>query len=178
MEVIPPPNGTVCTGLKDSPHVIDPPNGWIENVNNWPYSAAAQYSPRKEDFPSYMDNAGESPRGLHAIQVLEGKKDFTLDRLRDAAFDSFLPAFAKMLPPLIAAFDFHASWRDSPARRLAEPVGMLAWDFTMLPAAGRAYRRRWLYMGRGAGPILVQDEADPAGCSHVVRIHSHPGTAR
>src|SRR6476646_4910744 len=29
-------------GIEDSPHVIDPPNGWIENVNNWPYSAAGQ----------------------------------------------------------------------------------------------------------------------------------------
>src|SRR6185503_16895940 len=82
-------------GVEDSPHVIDPPNGWIQNTNDWPYSAAGAYSPKREQFPAYMDNAGESPRGLHAIRVLEGRKDFTLDRLRDAAFDSYLPAFER-----------------------------------------------------------------------------------
>ena len=32
-------------GVEDSPHVIDPPNGWIQNTNDWPYSAAGPYSP-------------------------------------------------------------------------------------------------------------------------------------
>jgi acyl-homoserine-lactone acylase len=147
-------------GIEDSPHVIDPPNGWIENVNNWPYSAAGQYSPRKEDFPSYMDNAGESPRGLHAIQVLEGKKDFTLDRLRDAAFDSFLPAFAKMLPPLIAAYDSMPRG-DTLMRRLAEPIAMLRqWDFRW--SATSVATTLAVYWGE-ALTDLVQDEADPAG---------------
>ena len=38
--------------------------------------------PSEKDFPAYMDDAGESPRGLHAIRVLEGQKDFTPERLR------------------------------------------------------------------------------------------------
>ena len=69
-------------GVEDSPHVVDPPNGWIQNTNDWPYSAAGAYSPKRDQFPRYMDQAGENPRGLHAIRVLEGRKDFTLDRLR------------------------------------------------------------------------------------------------
>jgi acyl-homoserine-lactone acylase len=52
-----------------------------------------------------MDDAGENPRGLHAIRLLDGRKDFTLERLRDAAFDSYLPAFAQLIPPLVAAYD-------------------------------------------------------------------------
>ncbi len=27
-------------GVDDSPHVVDPPNGWIQNTNDWPWSAA------------------------------------------------------------------------------------------------------------------------------------------
>ena len=115
--------------VEDSPHVVDPPNGWIQNVNNWPYSAAGPYSPKKADFPSYMDRAGESPRGLHAIRVLEGRKDFTPERLRDAAFDSYLTAFARLVPTVVAAYD-SASRNDSLKARLAEPIAALRkWDY-------------------------------------------------
>jgi acyl-homoserine-lactone acylase len=115
-------------GVEDSPHVVDPPNGWIQNTNDWPYSAAGAYSPKRGEFPAYMDEAGESPRGLHAIRVLDGRKDFTPDRLRDAAFDSFLTAFARLMPPLLAAYDA-APAGDSLTAKLAEPVAALrAWD--------------------------------------------------
>jgi acyl-homoserine-lactone acylase len=116
-------------GVTDSPHVIDPPNGWIQNVNNWPYSAAGPFSPQRQKFPAYMDNAGETPRGLHAIRVLEGHKDFSPDRLRDAAFDSYLPGFARLIPPLVRAYDSLAAG-DSLKQRLAEPIDTLRrWDF-------------------------------------------------
>ncbi len=115
-------------GVEDSPHVVDPPNGWIQNTNDWPYSAAGPYSPKRESFPAYMDVAGESPRGLHAIRVLEGRKDFTPERLRDAAFDSYLTAFARLMPPLVAAYDA-AGGDDSLKARLAEPIAALrGWD--------------------------------------------------
>ena len=121
-------------GVEDSPHVVDPPNGWIQNTNNWPYSAAGPVQPEaRADFPRYMDTAGENPRGLHAIRVLEGRKDFTLDRLRDAAFDSYLTAFAQLVPPLLAAYDSTRTGRrlaqgearraDRGAARVGLPLG-------------------------------------------------------
>ena len=71
-----------------------------------------------------MDEAGESPRGLHAIRVLQGRKDFTLDRLRDAAFDSYLTAFPGLIPPLLRAYDQLAD-TDSLKSKLAQPVAAL-----------------------------------------------------
>jgi acyl-homoserine-lactone acylase len=116
-------------GVEDSPHVVDPPNGWIQNTNDWPYSAAGPDSPKAADFPRYMDQAGESPRGLHAIQVLEGRRDFTPERLRDAAFDSYLTAFARLVPPLLAAYDSAADG-DPLRASLAQPMAVLrAWDY-------------------------------------------------
>jgi acyl-homoserine-lactone acylase len=110
--------------------VIDPPNGWIQNVNNWPYSAAGRYSPRRNYFPAYMDNAGETPRGEQAVRVLAGRRDFTLDRLRDAAFDPYLPMFARLIPALIATYDSTNPKADSTPERLAEPIATLrAWDY-------------------------------------------------
>ena len=67
-----------------------------------------------------MDMVGESPRGLHAIRVLENKKDFTLDRLRDAAYDSYLTAFDRLVPALLAAYDSTPA-NDSLKRALAGP---------------------------------------------------------
>jgi acyl-homoserine-lactone acylase len=115
--------------MKETPHVIDPPNGWIQNTNNWPYSAAGRYSPRQENFPGYMDRAGENLRGLHAIDLLEGRKDFTQTRLRDAAFDSYQLGFARTIPSLIQAYEALPG-TDSLKSRLAQPIAELRrWDF-------------------------------------------------
>jgi acyl-homoserine-lactone acylase len=116
-------------GVEDSPHVVDPPGGWVMNTNNWPYSAAGPYSPKRESFPRYMDTAGENPRGLHATRVLEGRNRFTLTGLRDAAFDSYLTAFAALVPLLVRAYD-EAPASDRLKRALADEIGALrAWDY-------------------------------------------------
>jgi acyl-homoserine-lactone acylase len=114
--------------LSQAPRVLNPPNGWIQNTNNWPYSAAGPNSPKPGNFPRYMDTFGENPRGVHALMVLDARKDFTLERLREAAYDSYQPAFAEHIPGLVAA------WDKAPAgalkRRLEGPVAALrGWDY-------------------------------------------------
>ncbi len=91
--------------LSELPHLLNPASGWIMNTNDWPYSAAGTSSPKREDFPRYMDIAGENPRGVHATLLLKDRKDFSQDALNSAAFDSYLPAFAQLIPALIAAYD-------------------------------------------------------------------------
>lgn len=104
--------------------VLNPPNGWIQNTNNTPFSAAGEYSPRPEDYPRYMANNPENPRGIHAIRVLEGKTDFTLDSLIEAAYDSLLTAFEPLVPALLAAAEI------APADDLEEQLALLAgWDY-------------------------------------------------
>jgi acyl-homoserine-lactone acylase len=46
----------------------------------------------------------ESPRGSMRC-VLDKKKDFTLDSLIAAAYDSYLPAFDVLMPRLLKAYD-------------------------------------------------------------------------
>jgi len=114
-------------GIDDSPHVVDPPNGWVMNTNDWPYSAAGPNSPKREQFPRYMDTAGENPRGIHATRVLDGHT-FTLAGLRDAAFDSYLTAFATLIPMLASAYD-EAAGSDPYHAELGEQVALLrSWD--------------------------------------------------
>nr|WP_243455967.1 penicillin acylase family protein [Sphingosinicella sp. BN140058] len=113
--------------LEDAPHLLNPANGWIQNTNNWPYSSAGPNSPRAADYPAYMDTFGENARGRHAVSLLGARRDFTLDRLRDSAFDSWQPGFVTLVPTLVAAFD---SLPASPRKtRLTEPMGLLRdWD--------------------------------------------------
>ncbi|MEO5810833.1 MAG: penicillin acylase family protein [Rhodanobacter sp.] len=117
------------TPLDQLPQVVNPPNGWTFNTNNWPWSAAGQYSPKKANYPRYMDTFGENPRGLHATRLLTGIKNVTLPSLITAAFDSYLPAFARQLPILIA--DYDALPGNDPLRaKLAGQVQMLRdWDY-------------------------------------------------
>jgi acyl-homoserine-lactone acylase len=75
-----------------------------------------------------MDENSENARGLHAIRVLEGKKDFTLGSLIEAAYDSYLTAFEPLIPALVGA------WERTPAGHplkagLAEQIRLLReWD--------------------------------------------------
>jgi len=111
------------------PHVFNPANGWVFNTNDWPWSAAGANSPKRADYPRYMDSFGENPRGIHAARLLNGRLGFTLPSLISAAFDSYLPAFARLIPVLVR--DFDALPANGPLRRqLAGPVGLLrTWDY-------------------------------------------------
>jgi len=91
--------------IDESPNMFNPPNGWIQNTNNWPYSVSGPNSPKEKDYPSYMDRSGENPRGVHAVRVLRDAKNFTKDTLRDAAFDSYQPEFENLIPGLVKAYD-------------------------------------------------------------------------
>ena len=88
--------------LEESITLLNPANGWIQNTNNWPFTAAGKNSPRAEDYPRYMANYVENPRGIHAVRVLQDKTDFTLDSLIEAAYEPSLVAFDPLLPELIA----------------------------------------------------------------------------
>jgi len=115
--------------VDESPLVVSPKSGWVYNTNNWPYSAAGADSPKRENFPAYMEEGVENPRGIHAIRVLSNRKNFTLDSLIAAAYDPYLPAFADLLPSLLKAFN-DAPAVDPTRTRVADAIPVLrGWDF-------------------------------------------------
>ena len=121
----------------ESPNAVNPASGWAYNSNNWPWSAGGASSPKREAFPRYVETGSEeTPRGVHALRVLEGSRDWTLRSLAAAAFDPDLPAFDRLLPPLIAAHE-RASEHDPRKRRLADEVAALrSWDHRWSAASG------------------------------------------
>ena len=116
--------------VEESPNAVNPPNGWVYNSNNWPWSAAGPYSPKRADFPPYVEiSREESPRGRHALKVLPDKKDFTIASLISAAYDSWLPSFARMIPGLLKSYDNLAA-SDPMKATLAGPIAALrGWDY-------------------------------------------------
>jgi acyl-homoserine-lactone acylase len=114
--------------VDETPKLLNPASGWLYNTNNWPWSAAGPSSPKKEDYPAYVENGGESARGLHAIRVLKDKKDFTISSLRDAAFDSYLTGFEQTIPALARAWD-DTPQSDPLKAKVADQIAMLRkWD--------------------------------------------------
>src|SRR5271170_2671936 len=106
--------------VDELPQLLNPRSGWLYNSNNWPWSGAGVSSLRKQDYPAYVETGTETARGLHAIRVLQDKKDFTLDSLITAAYDSYLPWFDKPLPALLKAYDALPS-SDPLKTKLADP---------------------------------------------------------
>jgi acyl-homoserine-lactone acylase len=115
--------------LDEMPSVVNPPVGWAFNTNNWPYTTSGPDSPKPAGFPRYMDTFGQNARGQHALRLLTGARDWTPASLETAAYDSYMPGFATLVPVLLRAYDALPA-ADERRARLAEPLALLrAWDF-------------------------------------------------
>ena len=157
--------------VDETPGLMNPASGWLYNTNNWPWSAAGPNSPKKKDFPAYVERGEENPRGIHAIRVLEKKKDFTLDSLVAAAYDSDLPEFEILIPSLVKAYDQTPA--SSPLKaKLADQIKLLRdWDYrwavASVPTALAVYWGEDLWQ-------RVTPDARKAGVS-VYRVHRNQG---
>ncbi len=158
--------------VDETPHLLNPASGWLYNSNNWPWSAAGPSSPKRENYPAYVENGGESARGLHAIRVLENKKDFTLDSFIAAAYDSYLPWFEKPMPALIKAWDNVPASNPLKAKTADQIAILRGWDYrwgvnsvaTSLAVFWGDDVRRRVGAGRrgGGGPVEDAIPAAPA----------------
>ncbi|MFK5973393.1 MAG: acylase [Flavobacteriaceae bacterium] len=106
--------------------VLNPENNWLQNCNSTPYTAALDFSPKKEDYPYYMSIDRENFRGVHAIGLLKNRKGYTLDSLIQLAHDPYLPAFEALIPGLIKAYNEYHDRNP----KLQRAIDVLSdWDF-------------------------------------------------
>ena len=106
--------------------LLNPPNGWIQNCNSTPFTAADAYSPKPEDYPYYMSRNLETFRGVNAVRLLKKHSGYTLDKLIELAYDPHLVGFEKLIPGLVSAYD-RSSPKD-PEHKAAIEV-LRKWDF-------------------------------------------------
>jgi acyl-homoserine-lactone acylase len=151
--------------VEETPHLLNPHVGWLYNSNNWPWSAAGPDSPKREDYPVYVEQGTESARGHHALRVLSNKHDFTLDSLISAAYDSYLPWFTDTIPALIRSYDGLGD-SDPLKSKLGPEIDTLRkWDFrwandsvatSLAVFWGEEIRRTGMRLNRDRS-VLVED---------------------
>lgn len=106
--------------------LLNPENGWLQNCNSTPYTAALKFSPNMEDYPKYMSIDQENFRGVHAIKLLTDRSGYTIDSLIQLAHDPYLPAFEALIPGLVKGY---GSRKDrNPKLREAMEV-LKIWDY-------------------------------------------------
>ncbi len=141
--------------------ILNPPNGWIQNANSTPFTAAAEFSPKRENYPAYMAPDDENFRGVHAVRVLSGVDDLTLDSLIELAHDPYLPGFEKLIGGLLEAWA-QADERDA---ALAEPIDVLRrWDLKTGEDSAA------MLLAHFYGTNYLERATFPAGLSEMERI--------
>ncbi len=115
--------------VKESVHIYNPQNGWIQNCNSTPFTAAGPFSPKKENYPAYMAPDGENFRGINAVDVLSDNKDYTIDKVIAAGYDLKLAAFEMLIPSLIIAAE-NGDQQNSSIQDLSKAIDVLKkWDY-------------------------------------------------
>lgn len=116
--------------VDETVHIYNPANGWLQNCNSTPYTAAGENSPKKSDYPAYMAPDGENFRGVNAVRVLSAGSGYTIDKVIEAGYDTYLSAFEVLIPALVKAFDQSIKPTDSLYAQLAAPMDILRkWDY-------------------------------------------------
>jgi acyl-homoserine lactone acylase PvdQ len=117
------------TPVNESIHIYNPTNGWIENCNSTPFTAAGKYSPKKKNYPAYMAPDGQNFRAINAIKILPEEKSYTINKVIAKGYDTYLAAFEVLVPALIKAYD-QLSPGDSLYAQLTEPINILKkWNY-------------------------------------------------
>ena len=136
--------------------LLNPENGWLQNCNSTPFTAAGEFSPNPDDYPIYMAPDLENFRGIHAVDLLSNMSNITLDDLITMAHDPYLPAFEALLPGLIKAFDE----LDSDGKRYAAAINVLReWDYKTASdsiAMTIAHFYGLNYLASGKNPTLLR----------------------
>ncbi|MEO8473193.1 MAG: penicillin acylase family protein [Chryseolinea sp.] len=116
--------------VNETVHLYNPKNGWIQNCNSTPFTAAGVNSPKRSDYPIYMAPDGENYRGINAVRVFKDHKKFNLDALITAGYDRHLPGFEKLIGALEDAYDKNRG-NNAAIDSLADAITLLKnWDFT------------------------------------------------
>ena len=113
--------------IVDIVQLHNPANGFIQNCNSTPFTAAGDSSPKKENYPAYMSPDGQNYRAINADRVLKREDKFTLDKLIAAAYDPALTAFEKLVPALINAYETAATAEQK--EKLKDPMAIItSWN--------------------------------------------------
>jgi penicillin amidase len=88
--------------IDELPQLTNPKTGWMQNCNTTPFLLTSEGNPDPKEFPKYMVQEGDNPRGAISREILAGKQKFTFEEWTRFAFDRRVMSAGKRLPELIA----------------------------------------------------------------------------
>jgi len=111
--------------IDELPQLTNPKTGWMQNCNTTPFLLTSEGNPDPKQFPKYMVQEGDNPRGAISREILASKLKFTFEEWTRLAFDTRVMNAEKVLHALLLLFKEKT---DSSAR-LREVHDVLAqWD--------------------------------------------------
>jgi acyl-homoserine-lactone acylase len=89
--------------IDELPQLTNPKSGWMQNCNTSPFLLTSEGNPDPNQFPKYMVQEGDNPRGEISREILSSKAKFTFDEWKQLAFDTRVITAAKQVPVLLSA---------------------------------------------------------------------------
>jgi penicillin amidase len=89
--------------IDELPQLTNPQTGWMQNCNTTPFLLTSEGNPDPKQFPKYMVQEGDNPRGAISREILANTPTFTFDDWRRVAFDTHVVNAGRRLPALLAA---------------------------------------------------------------------------
>src|SRR6185436_10580797 len=112
--------------MAELPQLTNPKTGWMQNCNTTPFLLTSDGNPEPKQFPKYMVQEGDNPRGAISREILSSKPTFTFDDLRAVAFDTRVMNADRRLPALLAALKQHLETQPTADSKLREVQEELA----------------------------------------------------
>jgi penicillin amidase len=88
--------------LDELPQLTNPKTGWMQNCNTTPFLLTSEGNPDPKQFPKYMVQESDNPRGAISREILASKPTFTFEEWTRVAFDTRVMSAGKRLPGLLA----------------------------------------------------------------------------
>ena len=89
--------------INELPQLTNPKTGWMQNCNTTPFLLTSEGNPDPKQFPKYMVQEGDNPRGAISREILANKATFTFEEWTRLAFDTRVMSVGRRLPGLLTA---------------------------------------------------------------------------
>lgn len=137
---------TSVHSFEELPMVVDPPNGWVQNANDPPWSSTYPPSLDPADFPAYLPQPRMDLRPQRSVKMLLEHESMSFDDLLACKHSTRMEAAERLVDDLVAAALIHGNADAHEAAAVLEQ-----WDRTAdAGSAGGALFALWFYGMREA----------------------------